>query len=129
MIPRHLPRKLAPLDAVPAARASREHDVTPAGNDPTFLAWVRRRACCAPTVEIPCEGRIEVHHWPARGRAKRGDDRRTVPLCRRHHALFHARGSLAPFDALATRELFLREQLGQLIAYLDAVVVDDGSEF
>ena len=128
--PKHLPRKLKPevvagstrFDAyastIPAPAPVVPAQSTPQKVDPTYLAYVRRQPCCAPS-QTPCGGRMEAHHYPAKGRAKQGDDRRVTALSTAHHRMWHDTGALPPFDALQTHELFLQEQLRLLLAYLD----------
>ncbi len=66
-------------------RRSPEHFV-----DEAYREHLRRQRCCVWTTD--CSGPVEAHHHTGKGRGKgqKGSDRHMMPLCRKHHADFHA---------------------------------------
>ncbi len=94
----------------------------PKREDRAYLDYVKRHPCCF--VRCSCHGRrnvlIDPHHYPARGMGgKNGDDRRTVPLCRRMHNHVEQHGHLPGTTVQETNDFFRSVQLTLLIAYLD----------
>lgn len=59
------------------------------GDDPGYLAWLRRQHCAVKTHPFPgathCQGITEAHHPTGAGMAKKAPDRRAFPLCALHH--------------------------------------------
>jgi hypothetical protein len=75
-----------------------------AGEDPEYTAKVRRLPC-AMALDDPCGGEVAAHHEIDAGRlgmSMRAHDRRTMPLCAKHHDAFH-RGT-KPFDGWTREE-------------------------
>jgi hypothetical protein len=62
-------------------------------------------------------GPSDPHHWGSRGVGQKTDDFRTLPLCRKHHDEFHARGMIGENKA-GTIETFLRAQVDLLVEWL-----------
>ena len=88
-----------------------------AGDDPTYLDWIRSRPCAAPLgCTVICH--VEPHHPRHNvGGAMRAHDHRAVPLCRTHH-IGHLHGLTGQFKGW-TRER-LRAWLDEFGAQLRA---------
>lgn len=63
--------------------------------DEAHLAFVRTLPCCAPGCDRVDAS--EAHHETTeRGMGQKADDRRAMPMCRKHHRAFH--DGREPFD-------------------------------
>jgi len=61
-----------------------------AGEDKTYVAWVRTQPCAAAHLGV-CYGGIEAHHNREQtGLSLKPHDHQTIPLCRQHHAEWHS---------------------------------------
>lgn len=82
--------------------------------DPVYLDYIRGLPC----LECQRPPRSEAHHITTGGMGTKTDDYRTVPLCRKHHAVFHeSYGDLR----LELKEWYLREATNYLIDYIKLV--------
>ena len=105
--------KLARTARKPAPREpTRPRFKAPSSDDPKYLEHVRARACCICMAPPP----NDPHHFGVRVRLKT-DDRRTVPICRKHHDEWHALGRCASFSRAETEREFYRAQVDALLAY------------
>lgn len=66
------------------------------GLDPEYLDWIRSLVCAVKRYPFEgatiCRGVVEAHHHTSgRGRGQKSEDRRSFPLCVKHHRReFHA---------------------------------------
>jgi len=89
------------------------------GDEPAYKAWVKTLPCCVGGKRC---GKADPHHLiDGKGDARKGmgqtaPDRFLLPMCRRHHDLFHAgKGVFAHFDA-AQRLTFQEQECERLRA-------------
>jgi hypothetical protein len=81
--------------------------------DPKYLAFVQSLPCCVCLASAPSE----AHHFGPSGMALKADDRRTLPLCRRHHQEWHRSGRCKAYERVETERIFYRAQVDALLAY------------
>lgn len=71
-----------------------------AGEDETYLKWIRRQRCC---VE-PCPHEpVQAHHRTGHGMSMKNHDHEAMPLCWYHHRELH--GLWGYFAEWTRREL------------------------
>lgn len=82
--------------------------------DRAYLNFIRSQPC----LECQRPPRSEAHHITTGGMGTKTDDYRTVPLCDKHHRIFHESfGDLR----MELREWYLREATNYLIEYMKLV--------
>ena len=70
--------------------------------DIVYMLFVKSLPCY---VGIDCSGEIEADHAGDHGIGRKGDDCKTIPLCKKHHAERHAHaGYFRDFDKIQMRE-------------------------
>lgn len=125
-MPTHLPRKLGgPVTAYTAdgEGAGQVWEVRAPSDAEAYLEHVRRQPCMAPSMGSPgggCEGDTVPHHEGPSPMGGKVSDFLTVPLCFRHHRIFHDTGKLWPWDAVGTRFAMLEWQARSLSEWLEA---------
>lgn len=107
-----LPKLERPARKPTPREPTRARFKAPSGDDPKYLEHVRTRPCCICGAPAPSD----PHHFGPRIRYK-ADDRRTVPLCRKHHDEWHATGCCEPYTRAETQREFYRAQVDALLAY------------
>lgn len=108
--------RLPGLEKVPnraRAKPSPAQFKAPPVRDAKYLDHVRRRPCCICAAPPPSD----AHHYGPRGFGQKTDDRRTVPLCRPCHDVWHARRGCPPYTSVETQREFYRAQVDALLAY------------
>ncbi len=114
-------RKTVLTGAKPLARTEmkRKRRRAKPGDEPAYKAWVKTQACVVGGKRC---GKADPHHLiDGKGDAKKGmgqtaPDRYLLPMCRRHHELFHAgKGVFAHFDD-AQRLTFQEQECERLRA-------------
>jgi hypothetical protein len=93
-----------------------------AGEDRSYIAWIRSLNCCAPRsptcLMAPSEAHHSTHHS---GMGQRSHDHEAIPLCRNCHRAFHdARGPFRGWDK-AKRLQWQDEQVRLLHEIYDKV--------
>jgi hypothetical protein len=110
-----IPSALAQLPTLPIfdSTNSRAIPKNPPQRDAIYLAYVRSMACCICGAPSPSD----PHHFGPGGMGLKADDRRTVPLCRRCHDLWHLQGTIEPYTRGEVERFFYRAQVDALIGY------------
>mgnify|MGYP005847279859 CR=1 FL=1 len=68
--------------------------------DKEYIDWIKTLPCIvcltlSPYMKVSDDNQSDPHHIPKKGHAKVGkkaSDRRTIPLCHRHHVEVHQKG-------------------------------------
>ena len=102
-----------PLRRTKFMRSTRKSKYRRRPRRPEFMAFVRRLACSARSLDpaYPCSGRVEADHCGPRGVGQKSDDRLTIPMCHAHHMARHDfSGPFKTYDQKAMR-LFVAKAL------------------
>lgn len=110
-----IPSALAKLQTLPIFDFTHSCAIpkNPPRRDAIYLAYIRSRACCICAAPSPSD----PHHFGPGGMGLKADDRRTVPLCRSCHDLWHLQGTVKPLTRTETERDFYRAQVDALISY------------